>query len=548
MKEGMSAMKKNGYIILASIFLCMGLALTATSATGLPEYQEGQILVKFKHNISLAQVQSLNASNATKILKRFKAGNIDHLALPANMNVQQAIQAYQSSGLVEFAEPNYIRYLNAIPNDPGYAANMWGLNNTGQTAGIFDADIDAPEAWTITTGSSAVIVADIDSGMDMTHPDLVANLWTNPNEIANNGIDDDANGYIDDIHGWDFGENDNNPSDTISSCGGHGTHTAGTIGASGNNGAGITGVNWTVSLMPLKVFKPIFGGIFCTADSAAIIGAINYASMMGARVSNNSYGGGPASQAEQSAIQASKALFVAAAGNDGANNDLTPSYPANYPLDNVLSVAATDHNDAMAIFSNFGTSVHLAAPGVSILSTLPNNQYDFYDGTSMAAPHVTGVAALLLAQNPNLTINELKRLLLDGVDLIPGLNVATSGRLNAFTSLTNTGAIADVTVALIPVSPTTSPLGSVITYRVSLTNNTAIAQSIAVQVYAQLPTGVNRQLTSAANVTVPAGATVSQTFNQPVPATVTPDVYTLFAQADSATSFDEDPVAYTIIP
>jgi len=532
---------------MAIAMLLMGPAISMAAGNNLPQYEKGQILVSFKSGVTASQITGLNATNAVSIIKYFKTGKIHQLKLPAGLNVQQAVKAYKASALIEFAEPNYYRYLQAAPNDPGYAANMWGLNNIGQTGGTINADINAPEAWNITTGSSAVIVADIDSGMDMTHPDLVANVWVNLGEIPGNGIDDDGNGYIDDVHGWDFGENDNDPSDTIASCGGHGTHTAGTIGASGNNGVGVTGVNWAVSLMPLKIFNPIFGGLFCTASSSAIIGAVNYASMMGARVSNNSYGGGPASLAEQNAIQASKALFVAAAGNDGLSNDITASYPATYPLDNIISVAATDHNDVQAVFSNFGVlTVDLAAPGVHILSTLPNNTYNFYDGTSMAAPHVTGAAALLLAQNPNLTINELKRLLLDGVDPIPGLPVLTGGRLNIFTSLTFNQTPADVTVALTPVSPTTVVAGDIITYNIALTNNSAVSQTFAASVYAQSPNGNTRPLQGPLNVTIPAGGVVNKAFSLPVPTGTSPGVYTLFGQADSVTSFDEDPLAYTV--
>lgn len=528
---------------LIMVIVLPGMAPAAGNA--LPASEDGQILVQFKSNISASQISAFNSSNAVQLIKLYKVGRIHHLKLPAGMSVSQAIGIFNASGLVEFAEPNYLRYLNAVPNDPGFV-NMWGLNNTGQTGGTINADINAPEAWNITTGSASVIVADLDTGLDMTHPDIAANVWMNPGEIAGNGIDDDGNGYIDDVHGWDFGELDNDPSDTVASCSGHGTHTAGTIGASGNNGVGVTGVNWTVSLMPLKIFKPYLGGLLCSAPSSAIIAAINYASMMGARVSNNSYGGGPFSQAEMNAIQASKALFVAAAGNDGLNNDTTPAYPASYPLDNIISVAATDHNDVLAIFSNFGTTVDLAAPGVGIASTLPNNSYALYDGTSMATPHVTGVAALLLASNPNLTINELKMLLLDGVDLVPGLPVLTQGRLNAFTSLSFAQGPADVTVALTPQSPTTVVGGATITYNIALTNNSLISQTVIAQVYAQLPNGSTMPLQGPQSVTLPAGRSVNQTFNQTIPLGAPPGIYTLFGQADGATGFDEDPVAYTI--
>jgi subtilisin family serine protease len=250
------------------------------------------------------------------------------------------------------------------PNDPGYG-EMWGLHNWGQTGGTLDTDIDAPEAWDITTGDGDIVVAVIDSGIDLNHPDLSANIWTNPGEIPGNGIDDDGNGYIDDVHGWDFSSNDNNPSDDIGVCGGHGTHTSGTIGAVGDNGIGVTGINWDVKIMPLKTAKQILI-FFCGLEDADIIKAIEYAAMNGARVSNNSYGGGFYNQAVFNTIRASKHLFVAAAGNESNNNDVNPSYPASYDLDNIISVAATDHNDSLLPFPTTVPPRWIWVPLVSI--------------------------------------------------------------------------------------------------------------------------------------------------------------------------------------
>src|SRR5262245_27818086 len=341
---------------------------------------------------------------------------------------------------VRFAEPDAVYRVDTLPNDPSFG-QLWGLNNTGQSVktaiGTADADIDAPEAWATTTGSSAVVVAVIDSGVDTNHPDLAANIWTNPGEscpgCATDGIDNDGNGYVDDIHGWDFVNNDNNPFDDN----GHGTHVAGTIGAVGSNGVGVTGVDWDVQIMPLKFIGANGQG---TADDA--VRAILYATRMGAVVSNNSWGGEEFSQALEDAIadaDAHGSLFVAAAGNSAKNTDTTPDYPSGFDVPNVLTVGATDQNDARAWFSNYGArSVDLAAPGTNIYSTWPGGSYRFLDGTSMAAPHATGVAALAKAAFPSASAIGLKTLLLRTVDpnaSFAGLS-ATGGRLNARSAVT----------------------------------------------------------------------------------------------------------------
>ncbi len=284
-------------------------------------------------------------------------------------------------------------------------------------------------------GSSSVIVANIDTGVDYNHPDLAANIWTNPGEIPGNGIDDDGNGYVDDVRGWDFANNDNDPMDDQ----GHGTHTAGTIAAVGNNATGVTGVAWRAKIMPLKFITASGSG-----TSLGAAQAILYAASMGAKISSNSWGGGGFSQTIENAINTanqSGMLFVTAAGNANANNDTTVSYPCNSTLPNVLCVAATDHNDQKASFSNYGAvNVDLGAPGVSILSTVPagtcgmcnSSGYRYASGTSMATPHVSGAAALLRAQLPSLTPVAVKNILMQSVDPIAALSgkMVTGGRLN----------------------------------------------------------------------------------------------------------------------
>lgn len=346
-----------------------------------------------------------------------------------------------NNSAVKFWEPNAVLPLQLTPNDSSYAS-LWGLNNTGQTGGTIDADIDAPEAWNISTGSSEIVVAIIDTGVDYTHSDLAANIWTNPGEIAGNGVDDDHNGFVDDVHGYDFVNNDGDPMDDNS----HGTHVAGTIAGAGNDGAGVAGVNWTSSIMGLKFLSGSGSG-----STSNAIRAVNYATMMrslydvNVRVTNNSWGGGGYSQGLHDAIAASGAadiLFVAAAGNSASNNDLSQNYPSNYDLPNVIAVAAADHNDHLASFSSYGaTTVDLAAPGVGIYSSVPGNAYASYSGTSMATPHVAGVAALAWATAPNATAAEIRAAILGGVDHLDTLNgvVVTSGRLNALNTLSLLG-------------------------------------------------------------------------------------------------------------
>jgi subtilisin family serine protease len=338
---------------------------------------------------------------------------------------------------VRYVEPDFVIAPTIAANDPSFG-QLWGLDNTGQSGGVVDADIDAPEAWNTTTGSRNVVVAVIDTGMDYNHPDLAANAWRNPGEVAGDGIDNDRNGFVDDVVGWDFANNDANPMDDN----GHGSHVSGTIGAAGNNGTGVVGVNWQVSIMPLKFLDASGSG-----STSAAVAAINYATRMrrdfGINVvaTNNSWGGGGLSTSLRDAIDSGAAagiLFVAAAGNESNNNDATPAYPASYTGTSVISVAATDRSNRLASFSNYGaTSVDLAAPGVGIASTTPNNSYASYSGTSMATPHVTGTVALLAAAYPQATAAQIRTAILSSTTPVAGLagKVATGGLLNAAAAL-----------------------------------------------------------------------------------------------------------------
>jgi subtilisin family serine protease len=291
------------------------------------------------------------------------------------MTVEEALEIYRNDPDVEYVEPNYYRYATATtPDDTFFIPpfeRLWGLHNTGQdvngTTGTVGADIDAIEAWDTTTGSINVVVAVIDSGVDYNHPDLAANIWINQAELTGTpGVDDDGNGMIDDIRGWDFVDDDNDPIDSDD----HGTHVAGTVAAVGNNNTGITGVSWTAKIMILRFLNG-----FGVGTDANAIRAIEYANANGAHIINNSWGGGGFNQFLKDAIDASTAVVVCAAGNDGTNNDNVPHYPSSYTSSNIIAVAATDQNDSRASFSSYGaTSVDVAAPGANIFSSRPDRQ------------------------------------------------------------------------------------------------------------------------------------------------------------------------------
>ncbi len=333
----------------------------------------------------------------------------------------------------EYLEPDFAITTTAIPNDPAFAL-QWALQNT-TTPG---ADINATQAWDITQGSSDVVVAVIDTGVNYNHPDLKNNIWQNPLEIPGDGIDNDHNGFIDDVHGWDFYNKDNDPMDNY----GHGTHVAGIIAAEGNNGIGVAGVNWHVKILPLK-----FLGSDGSGDVRGAVAALNYCVMLrqrgvNIRVTSNSWGDFEYSQSLYDAIAANEQagiLFIAAAGNNASNNDTSPFYPASYNLPNIISVAATDNRDQPAYFTNYGAnSVDLAAPGVSIYSTYPGGMYATMSGTSMATPFVSGVAALALSISPpDVSYQTIRDAIFNGGNLLPSMagKLVTGRRLDAFGTL-----------------------------------------------------------------------------------------------------------------
>ena len=424
-------------------------------------YVPGEVIVKYKDGTVAAlaaegtgpvELSALGAE-VTDNFSTEGLGGMQALELSGQTTVKEAIDELESSPYVAYAEPNYIISLSlpetdpagpdnpsalsalSYPNDPKYS-EQWALLNSGQTGGTSGADIKASGGWDITTGSKDIVVAVIDTGVDYTHPDLAANIWTNPNEIPNNGIDDDNNGYIDDVHGYDFINNDNDPMDDN----GHGTHCAGVIGAAGNNGVGIAGLAWNVKIMPLKFLRSDGNG-----DTSAALNAIAYAKRMGANVISCSWGGTSKSQALGDAIASTNTLFACAAGNEGANNDVTSHYPSGFDSPQIISVAASDANDQMPSFSNYGaTTVDVAAPGDSILSTYrtsSGNQYVKMKGTSMSTPYVAGLAALILSKDPSLSPTQIKEKMMDNVDQVSAFSGKTvsGGRIDVQKALGGSG-------------------------------------------------------------------------------------------------------------
>ena len=407
----------------------------AASAAG-SRFAPDRVLVKAEGGATGSAVEEANRKFGASLRREIPGSDVSVVELPEGLSVEEAIKRYEGTPGVEYAEPDFVMRESAFfPKDPRFKS-QYGLHNTGQTGGRSDADVDAPEAWSVTAGAPGVVTAVVDSGNYMAHADLKANIWRNPGEVAGNRIDDDKNGYVDDVNGWDFAHDDNTLYHGYDEDD-HGTHVAGVAAARGNNGVGISGVAWRSRIMPLKYIGPGGGGY--TSDAVA---AVDYAIRKGAAVINISSGCDDCfNQSMLDAMRRADAagrLVVTTSGNSGRDNDSTQHYPCNYASANIICVAATDNRDALAGFSNYGSStVDLAAPGVDIPSTVPNNSYASYTGTSQAAPHVAGVAALVKSKYPGITDTSIKSRILRSVDRKTGLSgkTVTGGRLNAARAL-----------------------------------------------------------------------------------------------------------------
>ena len=434
------------FLLVISIFIsnsCFVLAETEENSVKLVEF-----IIRYDSDVVNNQqtndiVTTINGNDTVEIILENQLSNTDDIEIKDEVtesdsiktqlislntnNIEQTLNELNNINGVIYAEPNYRIY--KASSEP-YFSNQWALNGTS------DFGINVDEAWELTTGSDDVIVAIIDTGVDITHEDLVNNIFINENEVINSQ-DDDGNGYVDDTHGWDFttyqSVNDNGDNSVYDgtiiedeNVDSHGTHVAGIVAAELNS-KGVCGVAPNITVLPVKILDANGGTVF------QAIKAIEYAEAMGAKIANCSWTSENYSQFLHDTMNNSDMLFICASGNDGNNCEENPTYPANYSLDNIISVGATDSNGALADFSNYGTDVDIAAPGKEIYSTLPNNTYGYMDGTSMAAPYVTGVASLLLSVSSDLTAAELKNRVLNTVEVVNGLNatISTSGIVNA---------------------------------------------------------------------------------------------------------------------
>jgi subtilisin family serine protease len=414
-----------GYFLTWLLWTLFRASVEAVPVEPLAEYRSDQILILPAAGVAASRLAQFHVAQHTTVVARLEAsGGLQVVAVPAGETVLGLTAQYQRSGLVEFAEPDYLRHLDlTTPDDPMFLnGNLWALDNFGQAGGTAHADIDATAAWDVLTSADTIIVAVLDTGIRYTHEDLAANMWINP---------------IDGGHGTNSFAGTTDPNDDE----GHGTIMAGVIGAVGNNGKGIVGVAWKVQLMACKCFNSQ-----ATSSDSAIIAAIDYARANGARIINASFDGTNLGLGLFSAIsraQAAGVLVVASSGNNFANVDVTPHYPACFALDNVVSVAYTTRNDALGQFSNHGaTNVDLAAPGAGIYSCFFTSDAAYLgapslEGTSYGAAYVSGALALILAKYPGEPYPQAITRLLNGVDPVPGLagKCATGGRLNLFKAL-----------------------------------------------------------------------------------------------------------------
>lgn len=447
-------------VLAASTILALG-ASSMADAGGRPDlvkkdlqsgkqYAAGQMIIQYRSTATAAdktRVQKALGGSRAEVLgakggRSNLRGDLELVKFAAGTSMQSKLDAILKDPAVDYAEPNWVVQHMAVSNDPYFIdGSLWGMYGTATTP-AHDFGTGAAATWVKGADCSSVVVGIIDEGYMYTHPDLAANVYKNPGETAGNGRDDDGNGLVDDVYGWDFANNDNTVFDGAGDD--HGTHVGGTIGAVGGNGVGVAGVCHKVKLMNAK-FLGNRGG-----TSANAIKAVDYFTNLKKKgvpivATNNSWGGGGFSQGLQDAIERSNAagiLFIAAAGNSGQDNDATPAYPTGYPNSNIISVAALDKSGNLAWYSQYGaTTVDIGAPGSSVLSTVPVSSkgkvvpgYAYYDGTSMATPHVAGAAALYKARNPSATAEQIKAALLNGTPT-PSLNgkVATGDRLDIST-------------------------------------------------------------------------------------------------------------------
>ncbi len=404
-----------------------------------PKSRKTELFVRFRPEVSEERIQTITERLHDRIEDHTEAvSGLDLIEDEDGKDAEVLLADYRALPEVEYAERIFDIKLDeagesfkpVVPNDPRFS-EQWALANEGQNGGKAGADISALRAWATTRGTEKVVVAVLDSGVDYKHPDLENNIWKRPENIME--YQDKDLGAIDDVRGYNAIDNDGDPMDEN----GHGTHCAGIIGAEGGNNEGITGVNWTVQIMPLRFMDATGAGT--TKDA---IEAINYVidrkkAGVNVRVISASWGSTQKSRALEDVIKKAYEagiLFVAASGNSSVDTDKNPHYPSSYNLGNIISVAALDRNDQLTSFSNYGAkTVHIAAPGKDILSTWLDNGFRESSGTSMATPVVAGVAALVLSRNPNISVDELRKLLLDSVDKLPSVKgkVVSGGRINA---------------------------------------------------------------------------------------------------------------------
>ncbi len=406
----------------------LGGCYTHEQVFGAGEVELGEYVVGLDASTSEAELVRLAEAKGLVLLDYRPGEKLAVLGDPNHTTTLEMLEQLRSSEHTSYAEPQFIYRAYAPPDD--YGEYLWGLQNTGLAGGVVGADVSAFDAWERATGEG-VVVAVMDTGVDSNHPDLFDNMWRNPGEVAGNGIDDDGNGYVDDVHGYDFVDRDGVAEDNW----GHGTHVAGIAAAVGNDGYGVPGLAYQAQVMALK-FLDVDGGGYASQGAAAI----RYAVDQGADVINMSFGGPGYSYAMRDAIEYAHehgVMVSAAAGNESSDNDSRPSYPASYELENVISVAATDRRDRLSSFSNYGDSVALAAPGSDIVSTWPGEDWKYLSGTSMAAPFVAGAIALLRELAPQHSVSDLRRALLETVQELPENPdmVASGGRLDTAASL-----------------------------------------------------------------------------------------------------------------